>query len=521
MDIRKKIMDIDFFKDEPKLVRLINALLIISIIFGFFSKYLISQSVALNSDSVYAGIASHEIWVTKNFFLVNFYAPQVDPYYFTDIYSFQLIPQILTNFNPMALIFVSFCTFCLIIGLFGYLLYKITRNLTNSLIFAALVTNLTPLSYYYYADFFHVGTVALVSVLLVLLINFPESKLSTYFISLILLLLIVISDSLVLIWFVLPALIYYFYIFYLTKINWSKNSKTRFKNCNTKGLWFVIVSLISVYIVNAYSHAVPYLTSYLAPLQFLDPNTGLNHMALFTKNLILLYNGAIYNLLSFNVNLSILDYFTIIASIILALYSIIQVYKNIQKKMIIFCLFSILTGFLIFSFTNMIPETRYLIFYGILIFALIAFTFKTTDKIFIVLILCVLVCNGASNLVYMQTMNKTPNQGEYELIEFLESNNLTFGLADYWDSNIITYLSNGRITIRAVVGYNGEIGPFRWLAAESWYGKNEMSRSKFILVLNTSSGRPFLDREKLKPFLAKNPPDKTLHFHDYDIYSYN
>ena len=118
-------------------------------------------------------------------------------------------------------------------------------------------------------------------------------------------------------------------------------------------------------------------------------------------------------------------------------------------------------------------------------------------------------------------MDITPNQEEYELIEFLESNNLTYGVADYWDSNIITYLSNGRVTIRSVITRNGEIGPFRGLAAGSWYDANEISKARFILVRNRSPvDTIYINRENVEPYLAKNPNFKALHFRDYDIYAY-
>lgn len=501
-------------------MRIIHSLLLISIVFGLALKFFISQSISLGSDHIY-GLVCREIFPNGNFFLINFYFPQTGTCYFTDIYTFHLIPQIVSNFSPFALKLVGFGIFCLIILAFGFLIWKISKNITSALIFAALVSNLTPLTYVHYAQIYHIGTIFFIGILMILLIRFPDIKLPVYAISLIILLLVAISDSLVIIWLVLSGLLYYAYIYYLSKTDWKKLPKIDFKKFDTRGLWFVVISVIAVLLVNSLIKSIPYLTSYLAPLSTVSPGTALEQAALFCKNIILLYNSTIYQFFFNKGDLNILDYLTLIAAISLALYSIFLLRKNIHQKLVIFCLCSIMTGFFVFSLTNVVPAIRYLLFYGIILFVVIAMMHNKNDRIFISLVFCVLIFNGVSNLAYMQTMDKTPNQPEYELIAFLESNNLHYGLADYWDSNIITYLSNGRVTIRAVVGNNGVIGPFRWLAAESWYSKNEMSKSNFIMVLNTSpEGRPFLNRQNFEPFLAKNPPVKTLHFRDYDIYTY-
>ncbi|HTY14522.1 MAG TPA: hypothetical protein VMC42_02340 [Methanoregulaceae archaeon] len=502
---------------------IINILLIISIIFGLALKLLISQNISLDSDMVYSGIASHVIWAEKNFFMINFYAPQVDPYYFTDIYPFQLIPQIVTNFNPAALKFVAFLMFCFIILVFGYIIFKISKNLTNSLIFSALVANLLPLSYYYYAEIFHVGTVLLAGIILLLLIDFPDLKPVISATAIIVLVLTVYSDSLTLIWLVVPGLIYYIAVYVIPAMRNPKQENVVKKICSIKGIWFVFLSLIcTVFAVYVEKNLIPYLTLSNAPLQMVDVNTAVNQVELFIKNLLLLYNSAIYQVLQFNSNQGILGYLIFFASLALLILSIVSLRKQIHKKMVIFCLCSIGSGLIIISLTNLPQATRYLIFYGILIFVLISLCYRDNGKkVFLVLIFIVILLNGISGSLYIYTMTP-PNQDQQQLIAFLEDNNLTNGFGDYWDSNVITYLSNDVVTVRAVVVAGNRLYPFRWLSSESWYSDKEASKADFLLVKNVSAEeRPYINHDNIQPLLTVKIPTRVLHFKSYDIYVFN
>jgi hypothetical protein len=67
-----------------------------------------------------------------------------------------------------------------------------------------------------------------------------------------------------------------------------------------------------------------------------------------------------------------------------------------------------------------------------------------------------------------------------EISRFLLSQGLTCGVANFWDSNIVTALSDGHVTIRAVAGPpRGPLHPFLWLSDESWYA--HLKRPQFAL----------------------------------------
>ena len=60
--------------------------------------------------------------------------------------------------------------------------------------------------------------------------------------------------------------------------------------------------------------------------------------------------------------------------------------------------------------------------------------------------------------------HEQPNREQYELINYLKELNLTLGFGDYWDSNIITYLSKEDILVRPVCFTDEKIIPFKWNA---------------------------------------------------------
>jgi hypothetical protein len=127
------------------------AILVIFIIYGLVTKLLISLNLDLNSDLTYPGIVSLEIWKHHNVFLTGFYLFSLDSGLLHDIIPFHLIPQIISNYDPNALRLVAYALFVAVILVFSYIIFLLTDSRIKSLLFMALVSNLQPLSYSYYA----------------------------------------------------------------------------------------------------------------------------------------------------------------------------------------------------------------------------------------------------------------------------------------------------------------------------------------------------------------------------------
>ncbi len=57
------------------------------------------------------------------------------------------------------------------------------------------------------------------------------------------------------------------------------------------------------------------------------------------------------------------------------------------------------------------------------------------------------------------------------LARWLEAHQLTCGVGDYWESSILTALSEGKVTVRALAtSPDSPLKPFPWLADSYWYG---------------------------------------------------
>ena len=68
------------------------------------------------------------------------------------------------------------------------------------------------------------------------------------------------------------------------------------------------------------------------------------------------------------------------------------------------------------------------------------------------------------------------------LSNFLESNDLTYGYATFWNANNNTFLSNGKVKINGVNVGEGTVTPFLWLSSEDWYRPDFYSGKTFLML---------------------------------------
>jgi hypothetical protein len=99
---------VHFSKDS-----LLSLALVLLTIWGFLTKVFISMNLRLDSDSVGMGLMSMEIGKHNNYLLSGYHLLSTDSLVFTELVPFQLIPQILTNYNPFTLKIVVFFIFVL------------------------------------------------------------------------------------------------------------------------------------------------------------------------------------------------------------------------------------------------------------------------------------------------------------------------------------------------------------------------------------------------------------------------
>lgn len=504
------------FRHE-KIVFIFNTFLISCILIGLTGKFIISQTFDLTSDTVLSGTIAMEFFVHHNYFMTNFYQPVLDPWYFTEILPFHAIPQLISNYHPAVLKSVEFVIFCLTILVFSILIYKISKNITNSLIFAALVSNLPPLSYWGYAQpSSHVSTILVIGIILLLLYDFPNVKKRNYAIALVLLILIAFSDSIIIPWLVAPGLIYYFY----------------FYGKNLKAFWFVCLSVLLIGIVTFVKlNYIPTLVSSASPAALVIPQLNSpyhfvsleaikNNILSFFLFIGLIYHYSFYSVIMNFAKISLINIISLLASFSLLLYSLSLAIRKIQDKFYIFFICSGIVIFFLWVLTDFsapgIGVLRYLIFLPLLLFAGIAISYKNNDKYFTILIVVCLLFTGFSNIEYIEKSKSIPNKQNYQLIDYLKANELDFGFGSYWEANINTYLSGESIIIRPVFITHGQMTPMRWTSALSWYETSSVNK---YFIISQNDGTGFFNNKNVEEYIAQNHScSQVLKYKGYTIY---
>ncbi|HWQ63840.1 MAG TPA: hypothetical protein VN429_05445, partial [Methanospirillum sp.] len=107
------------------------------------------------------------------------------------------------------------------------------------------------------------------------------------------------------------------------------------------------------------------------------------------------------------------------------------------------------------------------------------------------------------------TIPTTPNEDQYSLIQTMEENDITHAFSNFWDANLITYLSNERVKVRAVE-YVGVLAPFIDLSNIQWFENQRLSEMPLTLIVRSD------DTVNFYSFVASHPPDR---FNDLQYYS--
>lgn len=495
---------------RPRYINAYNAeiaLLIMFIVYGLIGKLLISLNRSLDSDSVIAGIVSREIWVHKNLLLSQFYLPSSTPHIFSDILPFHLLPQIISNFDPSAIRIMSFVIFLLVIGVFSYLIFKIAGNIINGLIFAALFSNLWAGSFSFYSmPTSHNGTLFFTGIFLLLLLyrNLELNLISI--LSILLLNLIVFSDSIIIVWFVVPFV--FTYILFIK----DKNS-----NSNLMMLLIFLTTLLT-YVIKTF-----FISSFVMDEYYIkDVRTIFEvNIPLYIEGLLHLLNNSLYSIYD-TLNLS--DYLIIFSFALLSYYSITYMLSDLDiqtKKLNYIFIISAIVTFLVYVSTSIcmgLGTSRYLTLTALSIYVLISLSYNKKN-IYMILIFLILFSSVFSNNALLKNLDFQPNKPQLELIQYLKDDGLQFGVGDYWNSNIITYLSKEQVIIRPIKPYNGQLWAHAWYSSERWFSEfSELMKSRFFII---SSANDAMSKDELDRYLAYNPPAENKTYGDYKIFEYN
>ena len=483
-------------------------ILILIIFYGLIAKLLEAKSIFLNSDSVFLGRLTFDFWVHKNFLLDGWHLASTAPYLFTEWIPFNLIPQIFSDYDPEMLKLMSFIIYIMVIIVFSLLVYMITNNIANSLIFSAMMANINiASSIFYLTSAIHVGALFFTGLFLVFILKFFNTerikviKFAPIFV--ILINLMVFSDSIMLAWFVIPSAIgYYFFL----------------KNKNLRSDILIILICIS----SMFTYVLK--THFISDFINNDPRIIFSFDNILKNSL--LYIGGLSIHIYGDGEPSMPKYLIIASYLILLFFSIRSCFRDKNaEKAYLYSVFGI-SSFLILIFyictsyaADLHSAIRYLLFTTLSINLLISLN-ELKNKLVVLSIIIILSFGIASNYCYISNinLNENPNQNEHDLLNYLKNNNLKYGYGDYWDANILTYLSKSNIIIKPVCIENSQLIPFKLHSPESLFDQSLKTDGKVFLL--SRADNVILKKVDVDSFVESAKPLDILHFKNYNIYIY-
>jgi hypothetical protein len=130
----------------------------------------------------------------------------------------------------------------------------------------------------------------------------------------------------------------------------------------------------------------------------------------------------------------------------------------------------------------------------------------------------VLICL-VSNAVTMNTGERVDFVGaQHKMVTYLEGKNITHAYADYWDANVYTYLSGGRVMIEPVYVDNDKLMFQTMNSAPAWANTWPDGNDTQPVVIAGAGSSLEAWAQKIN---AEHPPEKTYDLSNGKIYAYN
>lgn len=500
-------------KFGPAKDSLIAAILALVTIAGMACKLFFSLNLDLTSDSVYPGVLSMEIWKHGNYLLDGFIFNSADPNLFSEVIPFQLIPQVLTDYDPGAIRVVNFAIFLLIVAVYAYIVYRLTGDRTRALATSALFATLSPAAYALYATpVAHNTSILFTGICLLLLWDMRKVKGYVALLTILLATAVAFSDTIFMAYFIVPYL-----AVYLLLLRPRIPRPDRRRPDTIAGSLLVFPALIVGYKMLLMDNAMPYVVTVSG-----HGTSILANAVSFIDSLLLLLNSGLYTLATDLRGARVADYVVAAAFVAVMCLALFRAFREKEEKYRAFYAFLIALG-LIFtassvltSLSSGIATARYLTFLALLILMLIAVLYPVKNNACIALLVVLLVAAAGLNVAGVMQIENKPNAGNYGLIDYMGANGLSFGYGDYWDAGVDTYLSGENVTIRSVLFKNDtlSLAPNPWISSERWY---EYQPDRYFVVVNDTSS----DAGFMQSYVKLHPALEKLEYGDHTIYTFD
>ncbi len=482
---------------------------------GIWYKLKAYSNITLDSDSAQFGLYSYSI-LHGNYLFHEVYLSKTGNY-IGELIIFHLFPQIFSNFDPLVFKLTLFVIFFLTLITFSILIYYITRKITNALIFSALFANLHSSAF---NSFFisHMSAVLICGIslfaILILLDCTEKLKPKLNFVILTIFISIFISAGAYSDPYVIFCLIIPICGAYITTFDPKRNRSN-----------FLLISVITssaityLFANNIIEHIIPNPPRFIqyTQLEFHPMSDIIPNITAFFQGIIFILNDDFFQIwTSLNIiNISISTLFILTTTFLVYFW---MKEKNDYLFFKSYLLFALAVFFIFYVFTTMsagFATTRYLLFPAMIFLIGVSLFYSPKRWFYSFLIICMILTGLVGNISSDKKIGEEFNQNQMELINFLDNNNLHHGYGDYWDSNIITYLSKFNVIVRPIkININESIETYPWNNNDNWYNYPEGS-DVFII---TKPENLDINKEKLEHILKLDPPKKSFQCNVYSIY---
>lgn len=187
--------------------------------------------------------------------------------------------------------------------------------------------------------------------------------------------------------------------------------------------------------------------------------------------------------------------------------------QNHRRFTVLFAGVSLALHLFVFVFTTSTMVDRYFIPIAIFFLIVLAIYMEWEGRVFDRVAIC-LVLGGCLSLAglknYYSFVSNDKNATRYEVADFLVKEGYTFGYASYWNSNIMTEVSNGELEMANLWSLES-LGDFKWSSRMSSY---EPKEGKVFLIAATEElyaveAYGMLDKQEV---IFENEDYTVLHF---------
>ena len=187
--------------------------------------------------------------------------------------------------------------------------------------------------------------------------------------------------------------------------------------------------------------------------------------------------------------------------------------QNHRRFTVLFAGVSLVLHLFVFIFTTSTMVDRYFIPIAIFFLLALAIYMEWEPRVFDRVAVC-LVLGGCLCLAGMKTyfsfITSDKNETRYEVAEYLVEEGYTFGYASYWNSNIMTEVSDGKLEMANIWSFE-DLDDFRWSSRMSSY---EAKEGKVFLIAGKDEFTELEEHGMLEQqeIIFENEDYTVLHF---------